>query len=251
MLTIMFNSIREKIRNKTIYVVGLISGFIIIFLLLNADFTYDNRKFVTFDELLPFAIIMVNFISSMLAIMISLQTIPKDFENKTCHLILVRGIKRYKYMLGLTLSNILTSLFSLLILSISIIIFCITKGEGIYVFKIIGGMFIMAINILLLSAITSLLSIKIPLFINGILGVVIYFLGVFHNLILTYAKTVGGIVGTFYRLLLICVPDFQAIQKEAGLLISGKPIELYPILSQILFLYIVITIILFSFKREV
>lgn len=251
MITIMLNSFKEKIRNKTIYIVGIIGLIIITFLMLNADFQDGNRKLVSFQELIPFAIIMVNFIASLLAVMLSLQTIPNEFERKTTHLVLVRGIKPSIYMLALTLSNILASLISFLILFMSIVIFCIAHEKLNYAPNILGSMSILSINIILISAITSLLSIKIPVFLNGIIGISIYFLGVLHNILSVFAMTAGGLLTKVLNILLIIIPNFNSIQQDAGNLMSGKMIDVHPILVQMIFLYVVITLILFTFRREI
>jgi ABC-type transport system involved in multi-copper enzyme maturation permease subunit len=251
MMTIMLNSLREKIRNKTIYVIGGMGILIITFLMLNADFRFDDKKIVSFEELVPISIIMVNFLGSLLAVMLSLQTIPNEFERKTTHLVLVRGIKKYEYMLGLALSNIIVSLISLLLLFTSIVIFCIIHSELDYTLNILGSMGILSVNIAVISALTSLLSIKIPLFANGILVIVIYFLGVFHNILSVFSGTVGGVMEKVLNAALVVIPNFSTVQREAGNLIAGKVIDVYPIILQLLFLYIVMTLTLFTFRKEI
>jgi len=248
---IIINSLREKIRSKTIYIVGGIGVAIILFLALNGSFSFDDKVLTDFHELVPMLLVMVNLFASILAIMLSLQTIPREFERKTTHLILVRGIKPWKYMFALTISNIIISIFSVFILSLSVIMYAFIQGELQVLFQILGGIFILGLNISVLSAVTSWISIKLPETITGFIGILIYFVGVFHSILSIFVKTREGFSRVLLEGLMTLVPNFAAVQKQSGQLVTGNYVDIYPLLLQGLFLYIILALTFVTFRKEV
>lgn len=250
--TIILNSLREKIRNKSLYIIGVISLLLITFLMLSGNFTVNNEAVTSFDGLINIAITLVSFFASILAVMMSIQTIPNEFERKTTHLVLVRGIKKYEYILSLTISNIIISLIGLSVIYIGIIIFAAANGKLGMIFRLLLGMGILGINIVLISTITSLFSIKMPLFLNGILSIVLYLLGSFHKLLYVLSQNMGGLFGTIVKRVLFIIPNFYSVQREAGKAIYANSIDFPPILTQLIFIYLSIgVIILLSFRKEV
>ena len=252
MKAILFNSVREKVRNKSLYIIGAISLLLITFLMLSGSFTVNNKAVTSFDGLINIGVTLVGFFASILAVMMSIQTIPNEFERKTTHLVLVRGIKKYEYMLSLTMSNIITSLIGLGIIYIGIVILSIVKGRIDMGFRLLLGLGVLGINIVLISTITSLFSMAMPLFLNGILGIVLYLLGSFHKLLYILSQNMGGFFGTVVKRILFIIPNFYSIQREAGKIIYANSIDFSPILAQSIFIYLSIgMIILLSSRKEV
>lgn len=250
MLVIMMNSIREKMRSKTIYIVGGIGFGIILFLVLNGSFSLHGRTVSSYLELVPVMVIMVGFMASMLAITLSLQTIPKEFENKTCHLIFVRGVRPYAYALGLTLSNAAIAITSLILLYGSIITFNLIRGSEFIIMRHLGALSMMSLNVVVLSVLVSLLSTRLPLALNGLLGVAIYMLGSFHHMLSTYGNIVGGLVGWLIKGILYVIPNIYLVNKQIGAFIIGKPIDIRPILGQLFYIYVVVTLVLICFRKK-
>lgn len=108
------------------------------------------------------------------------------------------------------------------------------------------------INIILISTITSLFSMKMPLFLNGILGIVLYLVGSFHNLLYLMSQNMGGLFGTIAKRILFIIPNFYSIQREAGKAIYSNSIDFSVILKQLIFIYLFIGLImLLSSRKEV
>ncbi len=252
MSAILANSFQEKIRGKSLYIISGISIIIILFLVLASELSVNNQAITSFNELLNVSIIMANFLSSLLAIMLSLQTIPNEFERKTTHLVLVRGIKKHEYLLSLTFSNVLISLLGLVLIYIGPIIFTLLNGRLDIFSRLILSMLILGINIILISTITSFFSVIFPLFLNGILGVVILIIGSLHNILYLLSQNMGGVFAKIVKAILFIWPNLYQIQRQAGNILFSKNIEIRPILVQLLFIYIYITmIIIFSSRKEV
>lgn len=240
----------EKIRNKTLYIICFLGIVIPTFLLLNGNITWDGERIDDFETLAPIAIVIVNFFACLFAILLSVNTIPTELERKTGDLILVRGIKFWQYIFSLTISNIFISLSSLLLLSIPLIILAFVKGSTNNLPGIIGCIVIIFFNIATLSAVTSFMSKYISSTITGFLGIIIYFLGIFHDTINTAIKVFDNIGCKVLQYILKLIPDIIQVQKQAGNILAGKDIDIHPLIAQMLYLYALLAIIIISSKRR-
>lgn len=252
MLALIRNTFSEKIRGRTFYVVGII-GMIIMLLITtgNGSLTINGRKVAGFERMVPVALSIMGFISSLLAVMVSLQTIPNEFERKTTHLVLIRGIKPWQYMFSLTTGNMLASVFCMLSMYVSLLIFTAAHGKiGLFLptFLCIA---IMSINTMTLSAAVSVLSIKLPVYITGILGLVMYVMGILHGILDTLAGTVQGFGRVLAEAALLIVPDFSAVQQQASNVLTWTPLDPKPLFVSLLQLYIILSLTFVVFRKEV
>jgi ABC-type transport system involved in multi-copper enzyme maturation permease subunit len=252
MLALIQNTFNERIRSRIFYVVGII-GMIIMLLITtgNGNLTINGRKVAGFEPMVPVALSIIGFVSSLLSVMVSLQTIPNEFGRKTTHLVLIRGIKPWQYMFSLTMGNMLSSVFCMLSLYVSLLIFTAAHGKyGLFLptFLCIA---IMSINTMLLSAAVSVLSIKLPVYITGVLGLIIYVAGILHGVLDTFAGTTEGVGTVLADIMLFIVPDFSAVQQQAGNILTNMSLDPKPILVSLLQLYIILSLTFVLFRKEV
>ena len=252
MLALIRNTFNERIRSRTFYVVGII-GMVIMLLITtgNGNLTINGKKVTGFEPMVPVALSIIGFVSSLLAVMVSLQTIPNEFERKTTHLVLIRGIKPWQYMFSLTAGNMLASVFCMLSLYVSLLIFTAAHGKiGLFLptFLCIG---IMSINTMLLSAAVSVLSIKLPVYITGIFGLIIYVMGILHGVIDTLAGTTEGFGAVLIKVVMLIVPDFSAVQQQASNALTWIPLDPKPLLLSLLQLYFILALTFVVFRKEV
>lgn len=251
MLTITMNTFKEKIRSKALYITS-ITGFILMLLITTGNgLSINGQNVLVFEDRVPVAMSVMQFLGSLLTIMISLQTIPNEFERKTTHLILSRGVKSWQYMFSLTAGNIFTSLVFTLSIYSSLIVFCLVLGKGNLLLHTLASILVLSINTMLLSGIVSVLSIWVPGFINGIIGLVLYFLGVFHGLLETVSNALEGVEGTLLQAGLWLIPNFSEVQKQASNILLSRTVDIVPVLIQLLFLYIVLGLTFLPFRKEV
>lgn len=252
MTALIMNTFNEKIRNKTFYIVGF-TGMVLMLLITtnNNSLSINGRKVNGFEQMVPVSLSIISFISCLLAIMISIQTIPNEFERKTSHLILIRGIKPWQYMFSMTVGNIMTSIFCMLLLSVSLFLFCIYHGKAGLLLYIVLSMVLLCVNSIFLSALVSLLSIKMPAFAAGIAGVLIYVLGMLHGILYPFVETAEGITALLAKIILFFTPDFSAIQGQAASLLTGSPVDMQAVTIALLLTYIVLTLTFVTFRKEV
>jgi ABC-type transport system involved in multi-copper enzyme maturation permease subunit len=243
--------IKEKLRSKIIYVFGLLGALLMVLISTGNGLSINGIKVTDFEQRVPVAIAMNSFVGCITAIVISLQTIPNEIERKTTHLILSRKVERGVYMFSLSMGNIVASVMSMFALNISLFVFIALLGRVELMVSVLWSTLIMSINVIVLSAIVSALSIRVPLFINAILILGIYFLGVFHNLLSTLTSTVEGPSGLVFGVLLNFIPNFSAVQKQAASALINLSVDFYPLVVQLIFAYAAVTLSLFMFKQEV
>lgn len=251
MTVLILNTFREKIYHKTFYIIMLI-GMVLMLIITtgNGNLTINGQKVNGFSAMVPVALSIISFIACLLAIMTSIQTIPNEFDRKTSHLILTRGIKPWQYMFALTAGNILTSIFSMITLYISLMVFCIIHGKAGLLPVTFLSVLILSISPAFLSAAVSLLSINIPVFVTGIAGILIYVFGMLHGILDTLAGTTEGFAAALARLVLFVIPNFSAIQGQASSLLTGKPVDLQPLAGGLLLLYTVLSLTFITFRKE-
>ncbi|HEX2944660.1 MAG TPA: ABC transporter permease subunit [Clostridia bacterium] len=252
MCALIINTFREKIRNKTFYIV-LIIGMVLMLLLTtnNSNLTINGRKVAGFEQMVPVALAIIGFIACLLAIMVSIQTIPNEFERKTTHLVLVRGIKPWQYMFALTSGNIAAGLFCILLLSFSLILFCAFYGKLYLIPSVFICSLLLGINSAFLCAAVSVLTIKLPAFIAGTGGVLIYAAGILHGILDALAATSEGFGATIVKTLLFFIPDFAAIQGQASAVLAGGPFDIQPVASGLLLIYLFLSLTFITFRKEV
>lgn len=252
MIALIHNTFREKIRGKTFYIVSFI-GIVIMLMITtgNDNLTINGRKITGFEQMVPVALSLTGFISSLLAVMVSLRTIPDEFERKTTHLVLIRGIKPWQYMFSLTVGNILASLFCMLSLYVSLLVFCAAHGKFGLILPTFFCIVVMGINTAFLSAAVSVISIKAPVYITGIIGLIIYVAGILHGVLDTLAGTAGGVGAALARIVLFFIPDFSAVQQQASNILMDVPVDPGPVLCSLMLLYLVLSSTFVIFRKEV
>lgn len=243
--------IKEKLRNKVIYVFGILGAILMVLISTGNGLSINGIKITNFEQRVPVAVSINSFVGCLTAIVISLQTIPNEIERKTTHLVLSRRVERGRYMFALSMGNISASVMTMFALNLSLFVFIILLGRYDLMVSVLWSTMIMTINVITLSAIVSTLSIRVPLFINAILSICIYFLGVFHNLLSTLSNTVEGFSGQVYQFLLILIPNFSSVQKQAAGALINSSIDFYPLVVQLIFAYVAVTLSFIVFRQEV
>lgn len=250
MNTIMSIALKERIRRKELYIVVVIG--ILLTLFCGSDSTsisINGEPLVSFRNMFMVMHVLIHVIGCILAVILSLRTIPNEYERHNSHLVWVRGISQVKYHGGLAAANVSATVISVGILYIVLAGYAVVKGHASYVLKMLPAYLIVVISVSLVSLFVSVLSICLPSMAVGILAVLFAGVGVMHGLLELFKSTVGGVGGAFISFLLQIIPDLNALQKQAYNLIMGEPIEAHLLWTGLLALW-VISLGLFVFKKK-
>lgn len=249
-MMIAMTAYKEKIRRKELYIVSIIGVLILLlFSTGTGTLSIDGVPVTEYKMLLPILMIVVNVISCALAIVMSLSTIPNEYERNTSHLVWIRKISQPKYHGELALANLLISLTAEGILFITIVIFMLIKGQAGDIMKLIPAYLVMGISVAIVSLLTSVLSIRIPKMVAGMLAVAGMLIGVFYSLLELLKDVVGGLAGSLIKGMLTIMPNLHDIQSQAANILCGEAIDIHTLLKGLLVLYI-LTIGLFVFRRK-
>lgn len=241
---------KERIRRKELYIVVAIA--ILILLLCSsgtATISIEGEAVTSFHNMFMVLHTMMNAAGCILAVVLSIRTIPNEYERRNSHLVWVRGISQPTYHAGLSLANILGSIMAMGILYLALTIYVVINGRMDYLIRMIPAFLIVCINVALASLLTSVLSIKLSTVAAGACGAVFALAGILHSVLEIYKNIAGGITGKLLNILLIIFPNMHGIQTQAQNLLAQKPVDMHVILVGLLILYI-ISLGLFTFKKK-
>lgn len=250
MRVIIKNALRERIRRKELYIVIAIG--ILLMLLCSSDsstLSIDGESVTGFKNMSMIMHILINAIGCILAVVLSVKTIPNEYERQNSHLVWVRGISQTKYHAGLSIANILSTMSAVAILYVVLAIYVISNGKLEYCMLMIPAFLIESINIIIVSLFTSVCSIFMPTMATGTIGILFAGCGIFYGLLDLYKNIIGGLGGKLLSALLIVIPDINGIQKQAQNLITGSKIDIHLILASVFAIY-VISLGIFIFKKK-
>lgn len=250
-MEIMMTAVKEKLRRKELYIIGGIAVLLLFFLSSGESSLSINGEMITdFTMMLPVFLTIIHFVSCVLAIVLSIGTIGKEYERKTSHLIWIRGVSQFQYHGQLALSNLMISLMAQFVFFVVLGIYCIGQGQMQCFFRIIPAYLITGISTAILSLLTSVLSIVMPAFAAGVISTVVLVGGVFHSLLGIAAGTVGGAGGKALKYLLSVVPDLNNNAKMSTDFLIGKPVSVHDILVGVLTIYLISWFLVILKKKE-
>lgn len=250
-MTITLTALKEKIRRKELYIVSVIGVIILLIFSTGSGTISINGEAVTdYKMLAPVLLMVVNAISCILAVIMSLGTIPNEYERNTSHLIWIRKIPQYRYHGELTLANVFSGFISEAILFFPLLIFMLTNGKANELTNLILAYLMVGINVAIVSVMASALSVRIPRFAAGVIAVAITFMGIFHSLLSMLKDIIGGFGGEMVKYTLKVIPNLGRIQSEAANALCGKAIDIHVIFTGLLAVYVFLALVLVLKRKE-
>lgn len=249
-MTLAMNVIKEKIRRKELYVVTGIGLLLLLFVGSDSgSISVGGQPVTGYENLSVIMILVINVVSAALAIVLSLRTIPNEYERKTSHLVWIRGISQPRYHGELAAANMISSVISEAILYLGMLIYVIRQGRTEDIRKLIPAFLIVAIAVCIVSLLTSVLSIVLPEAVAGVIAAICYGVGILHSILSVYTGIVTGAGKHILQFLLQVLPDLYGIQAQAGRIFSGDPLDAHVIWKGLFTLY-VISVLIFVFRKK-
>lgn len=250
MLVIIKNAFKERIRRKELYIVVAI-GILILLLCTSgsATISIEGEPITSFNNMFMVMHTMMNAVGCILAVVLSIRTIPNEYERRNSHLVWVRGISQSKYHAGLSLANVLSAMMAMGILYLALAFYVVANGRMDYLVRMIPAFLIVSVNVAIASLLTSVLSIKLPAGAAGGIGFVFTIVGVLHGVLEIYKNIVGGVAGAVLTGILTVLPDMNGIQTQAQNLMAQDAVDVHIILVGLLILYVV-SLGLFVLKKK-
>lgn len=250
-MIIMKNALRERIRRKELY---LVVGIALLVLGMcgsgAATLEIDGKPITDFDNMFGVMHVISNLTGCALAVVLSLKTIPNEYDRRTSHLVWIRGISQRRYHMELAAANVVGSLIAAGVLYLGIAVYVLSKGRADCLPGMLPGFFVLSINLALVSLFVSLLSIVLPSFAVGFLGILLVLLGVLHGILDVYRSMIGGVSGAIVKAVLWIAPDLNEIQAQAQEVILNGKANVHVILVGLLSVYVITLGFFFLRRRE-
>lgn len=242
-------ALKEKIRRKELYIVSVIGVLILLFFGTGDGALSINGVAITdYRILAPILLTVVNAINCMLAVAMSLGTIPREYERGTSHLVWIRKVPQWRYHGELAFANVAAGLVSQAILFMPLLGFMLMNRRADQLWKLLPAYLILGINVAVVGMLTSVLSILLPIFAAGAVSCAVALAGIFHSVLETLKDMVGGFGGEMIRYALKLIPSLHDIQAQAGNVIYGGKLDFHVILTGLLAIYLY-TVLLFLLRR--
>ena len=189
-MSITLTALKEKVRKKELYIVSAI-GIILILMFGtgSGSITIAGKAVTDYQMLAPILLIVVNGFCCILAAIMSLSTIPNEYDRHTSHLVWIRKIPQSRYHGELALANMLSGLISEAILFCAVFIFMLIYGKAADAWRLIPAYLIMGVNVAAVSVMTSAVCIVIARFAAGAISITATVMGIFYSLLLTLSVT--------------------------------------------------------------
>lgn len=250
-MTIALTAFKEKLLRKELYIVSVTAILIlVIFSTGTGTITIGGEPVTGYKMLAPILLTVINAFVCMFAVITSLGTIPAEYERKTSHLIWIRNVPQYRYHGGLALANIMSALCCEGILFCALAVFVMINENVAEIRRLVPAFLIVGVNAVAVSIITTALSIAFSKTVAGAAAAVYAAAGVFHELLLTLKDVIGGVGGNIIKYALKLIPDLNAVQAQAGNILTGKNVDPHTIFAVLLAAYAFSMLILFYKKRE-
>lgn len=251
-MMIAVTALKEKIRKKVLYIVSLLGVLILLLFSTGTGSISINGEEITDYKILASLLLTVFYvISCMLAVVLSLDTIPNEYERQTSHLVLIRKVSQAKYHGMLTIANIMAGLLAEAVLYASFLLFMLSQNQGSSIWKLVPAFLTAAVGVALVCVMTSWLSVVLPKFFAGMISVVIVLAGVFYNMLELLNSIVGGFGGKLLKGILYIVPDLHGIQEQAVSVLTGGTVEVHLLYKGLLWIYIFAVLLALSKRKEV
>ncbi len=248
---IALTAFKEKIRKKAFWVVFALTALITLLFSTGAATISVNGESVTdYKVLMPIMLTVLNAVSCAMAIVFSLNTIPKEYERHTNQLVFIRGVSQPQYHGQLAAANTATSLVShaILFLGLTVYIF-INKNTGDFLW-ILPAYLYSGIGVILVSLLATLLSIVVSEIIAGVIAVMIMLFGIFYPLIELLKGMAGGFAGKVFKALLFVLPDLHSVQSAAGSLITEHSFDPHVMFVALFYAYLFALGIILCRRKE-
>lgn len=250
-MNIAVTALKEKIRRKELYIVSIIGVLILlIFGTGTGSLSINGVAITDYKMLAPILIVVVNAVGCVLTLIMSLSTIPNEYERHTSHLVWIRGISQSRYHGELALANVFAGLISEGILFIAMLAFVITQGKADEAWRLIPAYLLVGINITIMALLTSVLTVVLPKFAAGSIAALAVFCGIFHGLLSTLKDMLGGFGGQLIKYILKVIPNLHNIQNQAGNVFGKANVDAHSIWVGLLIIYILVVCIMVAKKKE-
>lgn len=245
---IAFNTFKETVRDKVLYVILLFSVFIISASLILSKLSLGQNDRIIVD----LGLASISLFGVLLTLFIGANLLNKEIDKKTIYLLLSKPMGRYEFILGkhLGLSMTLFIIITFMSLAFYGLIFITTEKVS---FVYLQAIFLIYVELMLLVSIAILFSTIAPPVMSSIYTLAVYIIGHFTKDLLHFGTmSQNETMALFTRTIYYVLPDLEKLNIKNLVLYSPDGVipEIFTggILYGILYTFIALTISIFIFE---
>jgi ABC-type transport system involved in multi-copper enzyme maturation permease subunit len=251
------NVIRENLRNRVLYLlVGI--GLLLMFAMLAGQggkmSTQDGTNLLdTLDGVMRAGFALVGALGSLVTVVLTMNTIPREYERQTIHLVLVRPVARWEVAGAFLLGNIVTAWLFLAAMATPLFAALAVRGATHLMPELLVALPALALNTAMIAGLTTLFSSRMPGAAAAFLGLLAYGLGAFSGELGALALASKSAGAPLARVLLWAVPPTGPVSGEAlKLFIPGMGLDGRVFVTGLIYLWAVAGLTAASlYRREV
>jgi len=202
---IAFNTFREAIRDRILYVILFFAAVCFIFSRVLALLTVGDQVKIITDV----GLAALSFFGALMAILVGTGLVYKEIDKKTLYTLLSKPIHRYQYLLGKYFGMILT-LFVMLFLMTVLFLILLFFHTFTLEWQIFGAVFLIFCELCLITAVAILFSCFSTPILSSIYTLAFYLIGHLSWGLETLIEKINlGLWRALARVLYTLLPDLE------------------------------------------
>lgn len=218
MLPIAVNCFRENVRTRSMYILAVV-GFLAVVTALGSGTRVSTdgggNLLDTPQGAAQVGVAVVGFFSALAAVMVCMNSIAREFERRTIHLVLVRPVWRWRYALEMLIGNLLTSWAFLALMLLALWLGLRGRGIAVTGAGFAGAALSLAVSVASLSAVTTLFGSRMAGPAAGFLGITAYAIGVLKDQLGLLAEAHEGLERALMKGVLAIAPPVADLSRAA------------------------------------
>jgi len=241
-IAVALNVVREALRSRALHVLTGV-GVLLMFLMLvtgggSVRDPAGNDLLADASGAMRVGFAMAGFIGAVVTVVLSMNTVPREFERGTAELLLVRPAPRWQIGAGFVLGNVLSGWLFLLVLAVPLFPALTVRGGWDLVPALPLALAGLLLNIAAVAALTTLLSLWLPGPAAGFLGLLAYGLGAFGPELSALVSLSDAWWPPLARAALTALPPTGAVTASVlQVFVPGGAVDPRPLLGGLLYLW--------------
>lgn len=218
------NVMRENLRNRVLYILAGISLLLMWLILTGQGSTVSvngENLLSSLEGTMRVGFTFIGILGALVTVVLSMNTIPREFERQTIHLLLVRPLARWQLAVAFLMGNILTAWIFILGLSIPLFAALQAKEGGHLAGSLLLALAGPLLNSAIVATLTTLLSTRVPGPAAAFLSLLLCGGGSFGEMLTTMADTQEGIRGWLMQVGVRLVPPMDGVTAEVVKWLGG------------------------------
>ncbi len=241
--------VKETIRSKGFILFSIFGIIITSFLIFQGEYSVNNVRIIEESQNYGLHLTILTVISSLVTVLLSMNTIERERERESRVLLRVHGINKEKEYLAYGISNILIGMISGVLLFSGLIIYTLIKNIGLLIYLPLA-LIPYFISIGIIAVIITIFTIYLPSSISGFLGIIIVIVGSIKGMLNTLISNKGGLFSVVMEKLFYIIPPIDNLNSLARKFMFFEKIDIRIILKILLYITIVYGIFYLAIRRR-